>query len=110
MLSLDMQCLACCLRKEMLMGIVSLNAINKHLSTVNAYRCRISIHHFHRTPIVYSHLCVDLLLEDILKGDGVCCKFANTLRELVYSHGVLVEVEAEVRLVCEVALLLNVHI
>lgn len=65
-----------------------------------------------KTPVIsssHSHLCVDLLLENVLQGDSVCGELADALGELVHGHGVLVEVEAEVTLVRQVALLLNVQ-
>jgi hypothetical protein len=50
-----------------------------------------------------NNLCLlELLLEDLLKGDGVSSELADTLAELVDGHGVLVEVEAEETLVVEV--------
>lgn len=53
---------------------------------------------------------LELLLEDILKSDGVSSELADTLAELVDGHGVLVEVETEQRLVVEVRLLLEVEL
>lgn len=53
-------------------------------------------------------LSLDLLAEDILKGDGISREFRDTLAELLGSHLVLVEVEAEGSLVVDVALLLDV--
>jgi hypothetical protein len=53
---------------------------------------------------------LDLLAEDVLEGDGVGSELADTLRELVDGHGVLVEVEAEEGLVLEVALLLDLEL
>ena len=56
-----------------------------------------------------SDLLLQLLLENVLEGDGIRGEFADTLAELVHGHGVLVEVEAESGLVVEVGLLLNVE-
>jgi hypothetical protein len=58
-----------------------------------------------------NNLCLlELLLEDLLKGDGVSSELADALAELVDGHGVLVEVEAEETLVVEVWLLLEVEL
>lgn len=54
-------------------------------------------------------LCLNLLAEDVLEGDGVSSEFRNALAELLDGHLVLVEVEAEGSLVVDVALLLNVE-
>jgi hypothetical protein len=51
---------------------------------------------------------LDLLTEDVLEGDSIGSEFRDTLAELLGSHLVLVEVEAEGGLVVDVALLLNV--
>ena len=55
------------------------------------------------------HLCLNLGLEGILEGDGIGGELADTLAELVNGHWVLVEVEAEVGLVVDVGLLLEVE-
>lgn len=55
------------------------------------------------------HLGRELLLEDALEGDGVGSELADTLTELLDGHLVLVEVEAEVGLVVNVRLLLDVE-
>ena len=51
---------------------------------------------------------MDLLLEDVLERIGIGGKLADTLAEFVHSHGGLVEVESEERLIFEVALLLDI--
>jgi hypothetical protein len=55
------------------------------------------------------HLCLNLLAKDVLERHGVGCKLGNTLAELLNGHLVLVEVEAEVGLVVNVRLLLEVE-
>lgn len=52
---------------------------------------------------------LQLLLKDVLEGDGVSSKLADAFRELVDGHGLLVEVEAEGRLVVEVLHLRDVE-
>jgi hypothetical protein len=54
-------------------------------------------------------LSLDLLAEDVLEGDSVSSEFRDTLAELLDGHLVLVEVEAELGLVVDVALLLEVE-
>jgi hypothetical protein len=54
-------------------------------------------------------LSFDLGLEDTLEGDGIGSKLGDTLTELLNSHLVLVEVEAEEGLVRDVCLLLDVE-
>ena len=57
------------------------------------------------------NLCrLDLLAEDILESNCVSGEFRDTLTELLDGHLVLVEVEAELGLVVDVALLLNVKL
>lgn len=51
---------------------------------------------------------LDLLTEDVLEGNSIGGEFRDTLAELLGSHLVLVEVEAEGSLVVDVALLLDV--
>lgn len=51
----------------------------------------------------------ELLLEDTLEGNGVSGELADTLTELLNSHLVLVEVEAEEGLIVDVGLLLDVQ-
>merc|ERR1711939_1277088 len=51
---------------------------------------------------------LDLLAEDVLEGNSIGGEFRDTLAELLGSHLVLVEVEAEGSLVVDVALLLDV--
>jgi len=59
--------------------------------------------HIAQTIVILKNLSLlELLLEDILEGDGVSSELADTLAELVDGHGVLVEVEAEEGLVVEV--------
>jgi hypothetical protein len=55
------------------------------------------------------HLSLDLLLEDVLEGDGVSRELGDTLTQLLNGHGLLVEVEAEQSLILEVAALGNVE-
>jgi hypothetical protein len=50
-----------------------------------------------------------LLLEDVLEGDGIGSELADTLTELLGGHLVLVEVEAEESLVLDVGLALDVE-
>ena len=61
------------------------------------------------TGIGLYNLCLDLLAQDVLEGDGVGGEFRDTLAELLDGHLVLVEVEAEVGLVVDVGLLLDVE-
>lgn len=74
--------------------------------------CRGGRHmHIAQTIIRLNNLSLlELLLEDLLEGDGVSSKLADTLAELVDGHGVLVEVETEGGLVVEVRLLLEVEL
>ena len=59
--------------------------------------------HIAQAIVILKNLSLlELLLEDILEGDGVSSELADTLAELVNGHGVLVEVEAEEGLVVEV--------
>ena len=59
--------------------------------------------HIAQAIVILKNLSLlELLLEDILEGDGVSSELADTLAELVDGHGVLVEVEAEEGLVVEV--------
>ena len=51
----------------------------------------------------------ELLLDDLLKGDGISGELADTLTQLLDGHLLLVEVEAEERLVADVRLLLDVE-
>ena len=51
----------------------------------------------------------ELLLDDVLKGDGISGELADTLTQLLDGHLLLVEVEAEERLVADVRLLLDVE-
>ena len=51
----------------------------------------------------------ELLLDDVLKGDGISGELADTLTQLLDGHLVLVEVEAEERFVVDVRLLLDVE-
>jgi hypothetical protein len=53
-------------------------------------------------------LCLDLLLEDLLQGHGIRRELGDTLAQLLHSHSLLVEVEAEQSLVVNVALLRDV--
>lgn len=55
------------------------------------------------------NLCLDLLLQDVLEGDGVSGELGDTLTELLNCHGLLVEVEAEESLVVDVGLLGDVE-
>ena len=54
------------------------------------------------------HLSLDLLLDDVLEGNGVSSELADAFPELLNGHLVLVEVEAESGLVVDVGLLLEV--
>ena len=49
-----------------------------------------------------------LLLDDVLESDGISSELADTLAELLDGHLILVEVEAESRLIVDVGLLLEV--
>lgn len=53
---------------------------------------------------------LDLLAQDVLEGNGISGELGDTLTELLDGHLVLVEVEAELGLVVDVALLLNVEL
>lgn len=57
----------------------------------------------------FDRLCGDLLPDDVLQGNGISGELADTLAQLLDSHPVLVEVEAEERLVLDVRLLLDVE-
>lgn len=59
--------------------------------------------------IRFHNLLLDLGLDDILEGDGISGELGDTLSELLNSHLVLVEVEAESGLVVDVSLLLKVE-
>ena len=50
-----------------------------------------------------------LLPNDALERNSVSRELADTLRQLVHRHRVLVEVESELRLILQIALLLNVQ-
>ena len=73
-----------------------------------SYSISLSIYHHVLITFRHSLSLLDLLLKDALESLGISGKLADTLAELVHSHGGLVEVESEERLVLEVALLLNV--
>jgi hypothetical protein len=60
-------------------------------------------------PLVVAHLLLQLRLDDALEGDGVGRELADTFPELLDGHLVLVEVEAEVGLLVDVRLLLDVE-
>lgn len=51
----------------------------------------------------------NLGLQDILQGDGISGKLADTFSQLLHGHGVLVEVESEVGLIINVGLSLNIE-
>lgn len=55
------------------------------------------------------NLCLDLLLQDVLEGDGVSGELGDTLTQLLDGHGLLVEFEAEESLVVDVGLLGDVE-
>jgi hypothetical protein len=57
----------------------------------------------------FIHLRLDLLLQDVLKGDSVGGELGDTLTEFLDGHSLLVEVEAEQGLVVEVAALGDVE-
>ena len=52
---------------------------------------------------------LDLLPEDVFECDSISRKFRDTFPKLIDSHGILVEVEAEQRLVFKVGLLGDVQ-
>lgn len=52
----------------------------------------------------------DLLAQDVLQGDGVRGKLGDTLTQLLHGHLLLVEVEAEQRLVVQVGALGDVQL
>jgi hypothetical protein len=54
-------------------------------------------------------LCLNLCLQDSLKCLSISSEFADTLTELLNSHLVLVEVEAEQRFLIDVRLLLDIE-
>lgn len=54
-------------------------------------------------------LCLDLLAQDILERHSIGSEFRDALAQLLHGHLVLVEVEAELGLVVDVALLLQVE-
>lgn len=56
-----------------------------------------------------AYLRRQLLLEDVLEGDGIGGKLADTLAQLLDGHLVLVEVESEEGLVVDVGLLLEIQ-
>lgn len=58
---------------------------------------------------LFNHLSLNLGLDDILQRDSISSELADTLTELLNSHLVLVEVEAEGGLVVDVGLLLNIE-
>lgn len=58
---------------------------------------------------ISSFLRRQLLLEDVLEGDGIGGELADTLAQLLDGHLVLVEVESEEGLVADVGLLLDVE-
>lgn len=64
-------------------------------------------------PVPYydylSLLRLDLLLQQLLQGDGVRRELGDALAQLLHRHLVLVEVEAEERLVVQVAALGDVQ-
>jgi hypothetical protein len=65
---------------------------------------------YHESSTPYgAGLCLDLLTQDVLERDGVG-EFRDALAELLDGHLVLVEVKAEVGLVVDVALLLNIEL
>lgn len=59
--------------------------------------------------LLAAYLRRQLLLENVLEGDGIGCKLADTLAQLLDGHLVLVEVESEEGLVVDVRLLLEVE-
>jgi hypothetical protein len=61
-----------------------------------------------REGVTKKRLGLDLLLDDALEGDGVGGELADALAQLLDGHLVLVEVEAELGLVVDVRLLLEV--
>lgn len=90
-----------------------------HLCTLH-YRSEVATHSAHpqKSHTLYnehdekrrnSFLRLDLLLDNVLEGDGVGGKLGDTLTQLLDGHLVLVEVEAEEGLIADVALLLEVE-
>ena len=74
--------------------------------------CFLFVHEFITLQPLLSirHLCLDELgLDDLLKSLGISSELGDTLTELLNRHLVLVEVEAEERLIVEVRLLLDVQ-
>jgi hypothetical protein len=66
---------------------------------------------YHESSTPYgAGLCLDLLTQDVLERDSVGGEFRDTLAELLDGQLVLVEVKAEVGLVVDVALLLNIEL
>lgn len=55
------------------------------------------------------NLSLDLLGKKLLEGNGISSELGDTLTELLNTHGLLVEVEAEVSLVVEVLALLDLE-
>ena len=51
---------------------------------------------------LFNHLCGDLLSDDVLQRDGISSELADSLTQLLNRHLLLVEVEAEERLVLDV--------
>lgn len=62
-----------------------------------------------RSNKTFWYLCLNLLSEDILQRNSISSKLADSLPQLLNSHLVLVEVEAEIRLVVDVAELLDIE-
>jgi hypothetical protein len=62
----------------------------------------------HRTD--KSTLCLDLLAQNVLEGNGISREFRDALAKLLDGHLVLVEEEAELGLVVDVGLLLEVKV
>lgn len=54
-------------------------------------------------------LSLNLLAEDVLEGNGISRELGDTLAQLLDGHLVLVEPEAELGLIVDVALLLDVE-
>jgi hypothetical protein len=57
-----------------------------------------------------STLCLNLLAQNVLEGDGISREFGDALAELLDGHLVLVEEKAEFGLVVDVGLLLDVEV
>lgn len=53
---------------------------------------------------------IDLLPQNVFQGGRIGSKFRDTFPQLLHSHGLLIEVEAEQRFVIDIGFLWNVEI